>query len=328
MLLVLPFSHGEETNLNGGALSYTERFKAFIVSPPVIEDIVFRKKLPLPGKTELAGSTNFTLYRGAWQTNALLFYEPENESASPAYIRGKVVASVFGTDHRLLQPGSVLEVCHAPFGSFENSITLGIYFRVLELNQVLQAGVMHARPGEITWSGNRFSAENVPVPERKFRIEGELVESGGRPDQMLVKYTSVDSESQWRIAYSYETPLDAEFFPSRVRAFVFRGGTSEVEVADFQIIKLRTASQSLPPSVFDLAPLLATHPTALVLHTNNALHRVLPDGTLDRVEGRFRGVLAGPVLDPQAALAGIAGINFLFLFSILKRRRELAINKQ
>ena len=82
-------------------MSRVEEFKAFIASPPAIETLIFREKLP-PGVTKprlydgsFAKSTNFAMFKAAWQTDALLFFQITNEQDGPEYLPGRKFISIF-----------------------------------------------------------------------------------------------------------------------------------------------------------------------------------------------------------------------------------------
>jgi hypothetical protein len=314
--------------------SPVEQFKTFVASPPEIETLVFREKLspdltkPRPYDGSFAKSTNFALFKGAWQKDALLLFHTTNETAGPEYLPGRLIVSIFNGEHWLLDPGRYVETCTAPFGSFNNPVTVSIALNVLNLQQVLQGGVMQVRPGDINWDGDRFIAKNVITPYKlKFRVEGKLMELDGRPSEMLVSCStgnsSTDVDAHWRIKYSYERELGGEFFPSRIRVFSIRD-EAEVEMDDFEILKLQLAARPLPRSMFDPGPMLAEHPVPVQIFTNNAMYLLLPGGGLRKLE-RASGMLAhsSNPLDPRLALCGLCGMNFLFLVFLLKARKRI-----
>jgi hypothetical protein len=322
----------EEANQTVAATnSYTEQFKAFLASPPAIANVVFRKKLrrdlhqPEHYDGSFEKSTNSVLYRGSWQHDALLLFQPTNETGGLICLPGKTAVSIFSRKHQLLEGGRYLEVCDAPFGTFDNSITIGIYFCVSDLNQVLQGGVAHLRPGNIKWIGNSFEAEDPQSPEKpKFRVKGVLVEDKGRPKEMIVTYStgnsSTDTNVRWCIRYFYEGPLDIPFFPSRIRAFALLE-SRELELADIKIATLKQSNAALPHQSFDLTPLLRDHPTAVAVFTNNALHQVLADGSLRKLETR-RPQMSLRQLNPSTALGALCGLNILLLASFWKIHQQ------
>jgi len=251
----------------------------------------------------------------------MLFFRTTNGVTRPEMPLDQRFVSTYGMEQWHYAPGLHLETCAAPLDRFDNPITRSIAFDVANLNQVLQGGVMHVRPGDIVWKSNRFLAEDIPTPYgMRFRVEGELLTKDGRPSEMRVAYstgeTSGDINARWRLEYFYERPLGAACFPSRIRA-VSLSETAEVELADFEVLQLDLADGPSSRERFDPALVLEARPVPVVTYSNSVLYQVMPDGGLRMLE-RVRP--AAKRLDPRTALWGLGFANLVFLAFVIRSK--------
>jgi hypothetical protein len=322
------------------AISAIEAFKAFLSAPPVIEDLVFRQKVEEPptgqGTFDLlsTNSARSSLFRAVYQHNATLFYQANSETTPPEYAPHRLIVSIYDDEHWLLDGKGFIETCTAVPGTITNPITIGIAIQLVPLRQALQGGVLHVRPGDIRWTGNKFIAKATPTPYRLFLdVEGELVEDGGRAAEMFVTYAGTNSSvnifGRWRLKYSYDRHLGVDYFPSRIQGFSVQDGR-ETEVDDIEILTLKTRPSLLPQQVFDPRPALAASGMPIHILTNGFLYVRRPNGTLTKWQNvsKPQPLPQPPGLLGQAlSICPLGAVNLFFLATVLKRWRKVRNNQ-
>ncbi len=326
-------SRGGEVGGLGQGASSLEQFKHFLSSPPPIEILVFRQKLrsdlnsPQEYDGTFSGSTNFAIFKARTQTNAVLLLQSSDNSFELNYLPGCRLVSIFDREHWIVEPHKYIETCSATPGSFHNPVTTSVAFSLANLNQVLQGGLMHVRPGSIIWNRNQFLVEDVPTPYKlRFRVEGQVSEKEGVATELLVKYStgtsSTDVNGEWRIQYSYERTLDTEYFPCRIKAFALRNHV-EIEMDDFEILKLKLATQTLPRDAYVQQQALTKSLLPLRIYTNDSMYDVLPNGKLARVYRDSVLTNRGDYSNSrQLALCALVGANVLFFARIARSRMQ------
>ncbi len=267
-----------------------------------------------------ARSTNFALFSAIWQPDAALFWRVKREDQAPRFEPWQSIVSVFGGQYWIISGRNYIETCRAPNGSLDNPIALSATIRLLTLDEVLQGGVMHVRPGDINWTGNTFVARVPPSPvDSRFTVRGTLMVKSGRPAQLLVDYstgrTSADLTARWRIRYLYDKPLAAAFFPSAIRGFAIMEGR-EVEMLEYTVLRLKMAERPQPMAVFDPGPALALHPMPTLFFTDGAMYAMTPGGAPVEIE-RHPAWGERPALSRETrrvvTLVALAGVSLCFL---------------
>ncbi|MDA1273434.1 MAG: hypothetical protein O2960_05195 [Verrucomicrobia bacterium] len=269
--------------------SPVERFKAFISSPPVIKDIVFRKKVrqdlskPMRMDGSFALSTNFEYFHARWQPDATLLRQIPDPSDIESLKIDRLLVSIFRDEYWLVDRERM--ATHW----FKRSETDNFVFRIANrrmysLRKLLNLGLIHVPIASIVWNGNTFLVNRTLVSEEIKEIRGELFAKGtNRPTELRVKYAGPRSYAEHVVRYAYETEFDElPFLPSKISTFYLNDGR-EVEVDEMTIVELDTAKTPLGTSAFDPQPFIDANKIGIGAYTNDALYSVTADGHLEFV---------------------------------------------
>lgn len=295
-----------------------ESFKRFLESPPPIEDLVFSEKLPPnPGQARpLDGSfqqsTFLNYYHARWQTNGLLFRQIRSVTDATNFSAMKLFAANFDNEYWLCYnstnitrtewvPGTTAKT-NRIFGSF--------VFRTRILREPLLLGIMHLDLGKVVWDGDSFTARSSVEP---YSIEGTLRSANGRADSLSITYRSAGRDYRWVARYRYDRSLEIPYFPSLISMNWVNEDGREIQLAEYEVFKLREAPQPLSRDAFEPAPFIQSNGWRPLVFTNESLFVFGPSGQLIELEKRpyrgpqtIKGFIREPLIYPIWAAANIS----------------------
>ena len=268
--------------------SYCDDFKKFLESPPIIEHIVVRQKMPSGSASPLvinnafARSKNWKLFEGRWQPGGVFYREVASLDALTNCATEQVLVAAYGPHHWLSDGQPWLDSWTDSPAAVDrtNTVTTTSVLRLQGFWEALNLGIQHLPPGSIHWSGTNFSVRS-PVFKglEVFEIEGNLLISNGVPAVMTVLYRWNGREASWINYYSYDRPLTLPFLPSRVKQYwVGHGG---IELGEYEILQVKTASRPLSESEFNPERYAEANHWETHVYTNQVIYAV---GVIGRAE--------------------------------------------
>ena len=312
-----------------------ESFKAFVSSPPVIEELVYRKKLPPdlhrppPMETGLQGSTNYQFMHARWQTNGLFWRELSELSDLSEYrLQRKLVIR---SDRRFWFLDSVqaivgdLDDPASSNGKGPTShLNLILDTELRKLGEVLNFGVFHLPPASIRWQGDEFATE-AKLALTTIQIRGKLARTpDGLPASLGVEYRNDQGIATYSIRYSYTTNVGLPFFPNQWRVLWLRNGR-EIEMGEVSLLRLGVGEEPLPLASFDASAFIRTNRSVMRYYTNHMLYAANRLGQLVPLPV---GVSPGDTLN-QPSLAThryfylvIAGLTIGFFLRVVRMKRS------
>jgi hypothetical protein len=265
-----------------------EAFKRLLDAPPVIEQLIYREKLPpqpnalIPMDVGVSRSTNYAVYEVRWQTNAMSVRTMELHlpvGRSDAYrttftmwndnfwfLDNRTNAFVYHLEHERVRRGYVPPSYDAA------------WYRISRFGEVLNLGISHISPGSVRWDGNKFSVRGL-ADKQPMSVMGAISGlTNGIPCELTVRYSNAMAVVEYRLAYTYEN-YSPPGYPKRVSLFV-KHGLKETEYRSYEILSVKTGSRSLPETHFDPDDLLQTKSMQLRFLTNDSIYLQLPTGKL------------------------------------------------
>jgi len=292
LLFLLPWTAFSQIPANSADVPPVELFKQFIASPPPIESVVYRVKLPpvkgsaIPIETGgLKSSTNYTHYEGRWQPGAFLFREvPSLSDLENRIVYGQAAIN-FEKNY------CVLDTTFHPTATFwsHNNRELDsqnpVYFISSTLEEqfsvVLNMGINHLRVGTIKWAGDSFHQKSHL---RHIDVQGTLSASPEKfPAELKLVYSDADPPpSSHIVRYSYTTNLGLSYLPNEIRHyFIYKG--QEVELGEIQILALKVAPAPMDQKMFDPTPFITANHMEINVYTNEGLFAVNKIGQLTSI---------------------------------------------
>jgi len=268
-----------------------ESFKAFIASPPNIENLVFGKVVALDLQLGLAGdATNKTrrsYFRAQWEPGSLFVRSATNladalSSATP----GKETVINLGDSYWHFDDDGMVSHWQERIRKPEDvwlPHSRIFRVRVCDLNEVMNMGIMHAPIGAIGWDGDAFSISSfIPESKEPVHLAGRVKATTNQYAQrMEVEYRTRSGIYNYTLRYDYRTNIGPAFLPSGIRSFLARDGR-EILLAQWEIVSIQTNSGPLLRAGFDPQSLIAIRNSPVRYYTNNnwymlnALGRLAP----------------------------------------------------
>lgn len=336
--LALTLMRGQTDTASNAAPSALEQFKQFICSPPVINNIVFQKKVPMGGGMRpldgsFARSTSFEYFQAKWQTNGFLFRQLSSPTDTTNFTVAGHLISWSGHKHALWEPDWFFTTWDDRDPSVKSKDISIFYTSDLfldPLREVLNLGVLYAEIGTIRWEGNRFRAERY-VDHQRILITGELMAIGeGSPRQMKTRYEFPNRTFEHVIRYGYSPSLKYAYLPTAIEDFWVSGssgGTNdEIEVNEWRVLDVRTLDGPLLPEAFDAEVFARQNRWRRRVYKSSGFYVKAPDGALV-----FTGTLgaqnAGQGQQTSLRLrllyVGWGGLN-IAIFALMVGARETA----
>jgi hypothetical protein len=320
----------------GNTNSPFEQFKAFLESPPIIEHIVVRQKVPSASggsfavNDGFAQSRNFRFFEGRWQPGAVFYRDlPSLESLTNCGV-GPTLVATYGPHHWLNDSASWIGYwMHFPEAQDRtNDIIVTTQLRLQRLWDALGLGVQHLPPGLIHWTGNHFSAHSPTFKGLEtFDITGDLFAApNGLPESMKLQYTWNGRTAIWTNHYIYERQLSLPFLPNRIEQYWT--GHGGIELGEYEILEIRTAREPLAEKAFDPTPFIKANRWETRVYTNGLIYSLQRSGALSFLMSQ---VPSHPVSSLAAgheqaartvAYAAFAGFNF-WIFALAMRARKV-----
>lgn len=270
-------------------------------------------------------------YCARWQPNAFI----HRALAEPADAMGLLNLHI--TNHFILRCDELY--CVLDYGARamvwksdstnpdDNPVSRSIEERLVSLNEVLNMGVAHLKPGSIRWTRDSF--DEVSSSERQIRVTGTLTPSeNGRVNELHVSYSDLGWVAKYRIQYEYDKPLGVPGIPSSIKAYLLYKG-AETLCFEIRISHLKASPGPFDLPAFDPAPFLRENNTVVLSVTNGAIFLLDPEGSprfFARLPKSDRSRL-GSLNKQSVAIAGnavflVMNISFLALSVRARRVRK------
>ncbi len=318
-------------------ISSLQAFKNFLSSPPIIESLVFRERLPAytnaPWREDIpfAASQNFRYYEVRYEPGAYHLREISSPDAVLDERTPGLLAACVG-DQWWFHYGRGYYSEYIQFGvGPTNRVAQVAYFNSDVLRRVLTLGLM-SEIGAVEWDGNRFHVSKDGTPPRFLGISGVLTSSpAGLADTLTVTYSTRMGDIDWVIRYAYENPGLPAGLPSVIRCFWIKKD-QETECSEYVISQLKMALAPQTIEAFRPEQLVATNRWAVHFYTNDEVYLIQPGGERTRIEyqGRLLDQNKSSGAPGPAQVGAIytiwAGANF-WMF-VLARRMSTGTQKK
>lgn len=269
------------------------RFKRWLESPPAVERLLVRERLPpilnrpVPLDTGIERSTNFTLFELRWQSNAMLVRTLPAARHPTKLPAPEVAFSLWNDAFTFLEGGTNAFVYHFEHDRVRRGVVPpaydGAWFRVSRYGEVLNLGLSHLWPGSVRWEGTRFRALGL-ADKKPMDVSGEILRwSNGIPCEMSALYSNDMGIARYRLAYEY-APHATVLFPARIRLFLSAAGR-EVEYRCYDILSLSLARGPLTEEHFRAVQLAGPGGVSVRYLTNDSIYARLPSGTMLETAG-------------------------------------------
>ena len=225
-----------------------DQLKAFVQSPPIIEEVQFKithpPGLPMPPLQD---------FIARWQPNGLLLLElADNRQTNENECK---YAMAYGRSDELYwnfkgRQWKSLTTWEDVGDSFKNQ-TNGAYsaFRSATdtISKVLNIGVMNLHIGMIEWNGDSFSAQS---DLSGAQINGTLEKSpAGYATKMRLQTKRRGELYHAEIDYTYGTNFSLPFFPQRITYYTIKDGQRNL-LEELSIHEIKTSKVSLKKELF------------------------------------------------------------------------------
>ena len=266
-----------------------ERFKMLLQSPPAIERLIFREKLPpipnrpVPLESGITRSTNFATFELRWRTNAMFVRRLETASDLKTSKIFRVAFSLLNDDFWFLDAGTNAFLYHMEHDRVRRGLVPpaydAAYYRISRYGEILNLGLSHLWPGTVHWDGDRFHAQGIADKKPMF-VSGQIsrLNPYGVPTELTVTYSNNMGLAHYRIVYDYER-YRPPFYPSRV-SLRWQAPAREIEYRTYDIIEVTASTQPLPDDHFLAAALIRENRMALQYFTNDSVYVQLPSGRM------------------------------------------------
>jgi len=246
-----------------------ERFKDLISSPPVVEELLAERRYN--------GSKPTDYYYARWQSNAFLISIATNrqhvalgggdKELAQVYSRfDDLCWTVFGVK-RPLKIGSLGDI------SPTNELVLGTYWASIDIGRILNCGVDHLKPGEVTWTANTYRVTNesgraIVSGEARTNLSGVVtqismdISAWPRP---LNPRDSLPINYYWQLEYQYDQSV-SDLYPSVIKRYVIKPKERLLR-DEIHIHSITTGTSALPRDAFAYAPFVRTN--SWILHATN-----------------------------------------------------------
>lgn len=332
---------GELVESGSEVATALEQFKTFLSSPPLIEKLVFERKLPLERKP--SGATNemlpvskdITAFEARWQPGALLFRELVPPASSEPALSSRGLIAIL--ENRFWRTTDQSHVCLWIGPRSLTAMKAEHFYSVTQvqletLRRALHFGIMHLDLGAIRWEGNKFRVRGTLEPYVD-RVEGEVQGSEqGIPECMKVSYLGENGSADYVIRYGFDHPTQQGFLPTRFTNF-WVGKGKELNQGEWTILELKTGRNPLSSSSFDPRPFIEANGWQMRISTNHAIYDVLSDGRHRLVQSELSiGAIKPRHSEESVKLiliyTGVASANWgIFILALrMKKQQQQTLN--
>jgi len=265
--------------VNGGIIKIAPEWKAHFVSPPVVENCVFERRI-------FSWGDQTNLYQVRYQANAFVMREIGSPSDTDlAHITGRnMYAGRFESNYWSIEGGRVLKV----FPNADNMIkerrtpeTSLIETPRRTLIGALFCGFHLLDPATIKWTDEtRFTGFSF----QGHKFGGEILKTDDRGRPTFFKWHAETEPSlQFETECKYEGNLDLWYYPTEVAVWA-KSQTKARLSAVYRILLLKTSLEPLPANWFDSKYYFSNSASAVTLVvTNDALYTKGDGGVLEKV---------------------------------------------
>jgi len=227
-----------------------EYFKSFLVNPPNIAELTF-KRVDI-------GNKKTKMFTGKWQANAMYFREVnttdevDGVDQDPRKIivaRYGMKSSVFQNNFLLSSGDPLVKITH-----LRRVDQMSLYEDVGEkiLSEPLKMGILFANYKTFKWEGNNFASEDVDGGQITGRL---IVDDKGYPNRIV--YTRESNKMTYQVNYEYSVGANSNSIPSKMSlAFGDIGPYADyVQLKPYKeyfILNFKTSAATLPESEFSL----------------------------------------------------------------------------
>jgi hypothetical protein len=245
-----------------GQDSPVDTFKTFLMSPPPVSRIVYKKRnffqLDFPGAPKL-DTNSYQIFSGKCQgvDFTLRTAGPVTELDNPAALTNSVIDAAgksgstfwkYVKDTRYDWEDKNNEFSTGYVSSEQVPIDHTILRTVLDersmLLQVINMGVGNLKPGTLKWDGDSFTAENMD----HATLRGELIIAGGFPKELHFHLDRELGESV--VLFDYARAKKQSQLPDKITCEFINQKKAVIPVSEYTIISLEVASSIISPTEF------------------------------------------------------------------------------
>jgi hypothetical protein len=285
---VLQSLTSQSTAAVGTASAGVDAFKRLLDSPPVIEQLIYREKLPptasamIPMDVGVTHSTNYALYELRWQSNAMSVRSLESNVPAGKADAYRATFTVWNDNFWFLDNSTNVFVYHMEHESVRSGHVPPSYdaawYRISRFSEVMNLGISHIKPGSVRWIGDRFSAQGL-ADKQPMSVTGRISRlTNGVPCELDVRYSNTMAVVDYRLSYEYASSAPSGY-PKRV-SLVVKHGSKETEYRSYELISVKAGNRPMPETHFDPDHLRDNRSIQLRLLTNDSIFLRLPTGKL------------------------------------------------